>query len=94
MSTDRPRLCHATPHSREEAGSRVVLASLPRAPDGTVSLVADGASLAFWLLGARVSGGDDDLAVAPWHLGGEYRELALKTRCVVAHATCGARFSA
>jgi hypothetical protein len=82
-AADLRRVCTHTRRacSRELAGNHVALSSLPRSADGRVSLVADGSSLAFWLLGERCTG-DDDPQVAAWHMGGEYRELATRTRHV------------
>lgn len=57
------------------------LASLPRAKDGRIALITDGTSLAFWLLGDRCVTRDGVTAtIAAWHLGGEYLELACRTR--------------
>lgn len=76
----------APPRSRAEAGKQLTLSELPLNAHGRRVLVADGASLAFYLLGPRRRGTDRAPLVSAWHLGGEYRDLAARTRCVFSRA--------
>ena len=73
-------------HSRANAGEHLALSELPLNTHGKRVLVADGASLAFYLLGPRRRGNDNTPLVSAWHLGGEYRDLAARTRCVAPRA--------
>jgi hypothetical protein len=73
------------------AGEHLTLSELPLNAHGQRVLVADGASLAFFLLGPRRRGSDKAPLVSAWHLGGEYRDLAARTRCVAPPAAAPPR---
>ena len=70
------------PSSRTVSGEHLLLSQIPGGPDGQPpTLVCDGASLSFWLQGERTNfGKGSSLEVSAGHLGGEYLELAEKTR--------------
>ena len=80
--------------SRADAGEHLTLSELPLNAHGKRVLVADGASLAFFLLGPRRRGSDRAPLVSAWHLGGEYRDLAGRTRCVRCAAPYGSNLPA